>query len=120
MADYFIWYSYLGPASGILPGIVASIRSGPAIMHPISVLVTNITFTSLVVGRLVYYQRNLRKLLGSRSSSEYTTIAAMIVESAFTNIVFQTLALASTAHWDRLISIRIFNVNLLGQTQVRT
>ena len=117
MANYFIWYSYLGPASGILPGIVASIRSGPAIMHPISVLVTNITFTSLVVGRLVYY---LRKLLGSRSSSEYTTIAAMIVESAFTNIVFQTLALASTAHWDRLISIRIFNVNLLGQTQVRT
>lgn len=89
-------------------------------MHPISVLVTNLIFTTLVVARLVYYQRNLRKLLGSQSSSDYTTIAAMVVESASTNIVFQTLALASTAHWDRLILIRIFNVNLLGQTQART
>jgi len=73
----------------IILGTAVSIHSGFSIMHPISVLVTNVTFTSLVVGRLVYYQRNLRKLLGSQSSSEYTTIAAMIVESRATNIVFQ-------------------------------
>jgi len=82
---------------------------------PGSVLAIDLIFTSLVVGRLVYYQRNLKKLLGARSSSHYTSISTMIVESASLNIVFQTIALAST--FDKIVMNSIFNVNLLGQTQ---
>jgi len=34
------------------------------LMLPGSVLATNVIFTSLVVGRLVYYQRHLKDTLG--------------------------------------------------------
>ena len=85
-------------------------------MFPGAVLATDIIFTSLVVGRLVYYQRNLKKLLGAHSTSHYTSIATMVIESASLNIVFQTLALASTMHGENVFNY-IFNINLLGQTQ---
>ena len=58
------------------------------LMLPASVLATNVIFTSLVFGRLVYCQRNLKKLMEARSSSQYTSIAAMVVESASVNILF--------------------------------
>ena len=86
-----------------------------SLVLPSSVLATDLIFTSLIVGRLVYYQRNLKKLLGARSSPHYASIATMIVESASLNVVFQTLALAST--FDKVIMNSIFNINLLGQTQ---
>ena len=85
-----------------------------SLMLPGSVLATNIIFTSLVVGRLVYYQRNLRTLLGSHSSPHYTSIAAMIIESAGVNIIFQALALGTSTN-DILNSL--FNIYSLGQIQ---
>ena len=83
-------------------------------MFPGAVLATNVIFTSLIVGRLVYHQRNLKKFCGARSNPHYTSIATVIIESASVNIVFQTLALG-TAKNDILNSL--FNINLLGQTQ---
>ena len=86
-----------------------------SLVLPCSVLAIDLIFTTLIVGRLVYYQRNLKRLLGARSISHYTSIATMIVESASLNIIFQSIALAST--FDQLVMNSIFNINLLGQTQ---
>lgn len=107
-------------ASGVLLGMASQITRGLAILHPVSVLTTNFVFASFIVGSLLYHQRCLKTLTSSDHSSQYTSIAAMIIESASTNIVFQTLALASTAAQNWGTMERIFNVNLLGQTQVRT
>ena len=85
---------------------------------PASVLATNIIFTSLAVGRLVYRQRCLTKLFGcgNYDTSLYTNISVMIVESAAINVLLQTLALIAVFSRGPMTSI--FTVNFLGQTQV--
>ena len=85
---------------------------------PASVLATNIIFTSLAVGRLVYSQRRLTKLFGcgNYDTSLYTNISVMIVESAAINVLLQTLALIAVFSRGPMTSI--FTVNFLGQTQV--
>ena len=92
-------------------GFVSRIQSGLPLMFLGAVLATDVIFTSLVVGRLVYYQRRQKKLMGARSTSHYTSIATMVIESASLNIVFQVLALASTANDSQnIFSISIYLV----------
>ena len=81
-----------------------------SLVLPSLVLAMNAIFAALIVGRLIYHQRKL----GARSSSQYTSIATMIIESAGLNIVFQTLALGSTKN---IVLNSLFNFNLLGQIQ---
>jgi len=52
--------------------------------------------------------------MGARSNSQYTSIAAMVIESAGVNVVFQMLALGSARN---IILNHLFNFTLLGQIQ---
>ena len=42
----------------------------------------NILITSLICGRLFYYSRRIRRLLGNDTAETYTSIAAILIESA--------------------------------------
>jgi hypothetical protein len=84
---------------------------------PLSIFVTNITFTALICGRLIHYQLRLKKLMGPQQSSQYTTIAAMVVESASINIIFQLLATVAI-FIPPPESGSVFNIYFLGQTTV--
>jgi hypothetical protein len=94
--------------------MVETLSNNSSRRFPALILAINIILTSLIVGRLIYHQRNLKNLLGARSGSQYTSIAAMIVESAGVNVVFQILALGSVKNG---LSNRLFNFTLLGQIQ---
>jgi hypothetical protein len=100
------------------------ISSGLSIGHPLSVLAAELTFTSLIIGRLLHHQHSLKGALGhsnggrdNDNSDSYTSVVAMIIESASLNIVFQLLA-AIFSLTKATLMIPVFNVNALGQTQV--
>jgi hypothetical protein len=89
------------------------------VAHPFSVFATNLIFTLLITGRLIYHQRRINRLMGPGCSSQYTAIVTIIIESASINVVFQLLS-----------TIRLFvrtpevadllSQYFLGQTQVGT
>jgi len=63
----------------------------------ISVVVLNVLTTSLISLRLLHVRRTLRKTLGHGHGKQYTTIVAMLVESAALELIFAILAFATFA-----------------------
>ncbi len=56
-------------------------------------LALNIIVTLMIVGRLLWYRQRIKSLLGNAHGSHYTSIAAMIVESAAMYSLFTLLFL---------------------------
>ena len=90
-----------------------------ALGQPISVFASNLIFALLIAGRLIYHQRRLNRLMGRGHSSQYTAIAAMVVESASINVVFQLLSAIGVFTPSPAFS-DVFDQYFLGQTTVGT
>ena len=90
------------------------------VAHPFSVFATNLIFT-LITGRLIYHQRRINRLMGPGPgrSSQYTAIAAMAIESASINVVFQLLStIRSFVRTPEVADL--LSQYFLGQTQAGT
>jgi len=111
-------HSSTSSAFGVILVCEGGLGINISVGYPASVLATNIVFTSLAVGRLVYHQRRSKRLMGGSDYDGvlYTNISAMIAESAGINVLLQTLALIAV--FSRGPMSFIFTVNLLGQTQL--
>ena len=76
----------------------------------------NVIVTILIAGRLVFYRRRLRKVLGSNHGRVYMTILAITVESAALYAIFELIVLVTF-----LTNSATENVffPMLGNVQVR-
>lgn len=74
----------------------------------------NILVTSLIVARLYFIRRKTRAVLSSSHSRTYTSIAAMLVESA---ALYSTVALIFIITYARNSMVQNLMLPLLGQVQ---
>jgi hypothetical protein len=76
---------------------------------------TNLLLTVLIVGKLMYRRRQLRKVMGATSTATYVTISAMIVESA---LLYSAAGLAFVISYASHSSFQNIMLPLSGQIQV--
>ena len=77
----------------------------------------NISMTIAICGRLLFYRRRITRVLGPNHGTQYTSVAAMIVESSFIYSAFSLLFLIPFA-----LNNPIQNafIQLMGEIQVRS
>ena len=77
----------------------------------------NISMTIAICGRLLFYRRRITRVLGPNHGTQYTSVAAMIVESSFLYSAFSLLFLIPFA-----LNNPIQNafIQLMGEIQVRS
>ena len=76
----------------------------------------NISMTIAICARLLFYRRRITKVLGPNHGTQYTSVAAMIVESSFIYSAFSLLFLIPFA-----LNNPIQNafIQLMGEIQVK-
>jgi len=75
----------------------------------------NITMTCAITGRLLFYRWRISSVLGSRHGSQYTSVAAMIVESAF---LYSAFALLFLVPFSLNHPIQNTFIQMLGEVQI--
>jgi hypothetical protein len=76
---------------------------------------TNIMYTLLVAGRLLAIRREIKALLGPEHSKIYTSVAAMIVESAALHAIVGVIfiaALALHSNVQNLVSLSVSHIQV--------
>ena len=75
----------------------------------------NLGITAAIVARLLYMRSRLQTLLGSRSTELYTSVAALLIESA---ALYSVWALANIILYARADIMQNIVLGPLGQIQV--
>jgi len=100
------------PASSPWSQVGATNFTGPYFWMSLSL---NITMTIAICARLLFYRRRITKILGPNHGTQYTSVAAMIVESASLYSVFALLFLIPFALGN---PIQNTFIQLIGEIQI--